>query len=95
MLLEVRAPWEAAALLAASPWLARLPAGDGHPVVVFPGLGASDITTLPSRRFLRRRGYSPYAWDHAAWRRFVVHGARRWFYKVPGPTKGPAVAAAA
>jgi pimeloyl-ACP methyl ester carboxylesterase len=63
MLLEARAPWEAAALLAASPWLARLPAGDGHPVVVFPGLGASDITTLPLRRFLRRRGYSPYAWN--------------------------------
>jgi len=63
MLLETRAPWEAAALVAASPWLARLPRGDGHPVVVFPGLGASDITTLPLRRFLRRRGYSPYAWN--------------------------------
>jgi len=63
MLLEARAPWEAAAMLAASPWLARLPAGDGHPVVVFPGLGASDITTLLLRHFLRRRGYSPYAWN--------------------------------
>lgn len=57
-----RAPWEYAALLAASPWLSRLPAGDGHPVLVFPGLGASDITTLPMRKFLRDRGYTPYPW---------------------------------
>ena len=63
MLLEARAPWEVAAMVAASPWLARLPRGDGHPVVVFPGLGASDITTLPLRHFLRQRGYSPYAWN--------------------------------
>ena len=63
LLLEAgRAPWEYAALLAASPWLRRLPAGDGHPVLVFPGLGASDITTLPMRNFLRDRGYTPYPW---------------------------------
>ena len=50
-------------MLAATPWLARLPAGDGHPVVVFPGLGASDITTAPLRHFLRARGYEPYPWQ--------------------------------
>ena len=46
-LLEGRAPWEYAAMLAALPWLKRLPRGDGHPVIVFPGLGAADITTAP------------------------------------------------
>jgi len=45
MLLEARAPWEFAAMLAATPLLSRLPAGDGHPVIVFPGLGATDVTT--------------------------------------------------
>jgi pimeloyl-ACP methyl ester carboxylesterase len=62
MLLEARAPWEAAALAMATPWLSRLPAGDGHPVLVFPGLGASDLTTLPLRRFLRQRGHWVHAW---------------------------------
>jgi pimeloyl-ACP methyl ester carboxylesterase len=62
MLLEGRAPVEYAALLMASPWLDRLPSGDGHPVLVFPGLGASDLSTLPLRHALRRLGYTPYAW---------------------------------
>jgi len=62
VMLEARAPWEYAAMLAATPWLARLPMGDGHPVIVFPGLGASDISTLALRNFLRDRGYTPYAW---------------------------------
>ncbi len=62
MLLEARAPWEYAAMLAAAPWLGRLPTGDGHPVIVYPGLGAADFTTLPLRNFLRDRGYTPYAW---------------------------------
>lgn len=61
-MMEGRAPWEYAAMVAAAPWLRRLPVGDGHPVVVFPGLGASDFTTLPLRNFLRERGYTPYPW---------------------------------
>jgi hypothetical protein len=63
LILEARAPWELAALLAATPWLNQLPHGDGHPVIVFPGLGASDGSTLPLRQFLRQRGYTPYAWQ--------------------------------
>ena len=63
MMLEARAPWEFAAMLAATPWLSRLPVGDGHPVVVYPGLGASDLTTLTLRNFLRNRGYTTYAWE--------------------------------
>ncbi len=62
VMLEARAPWEYMAMLAASPWLSRIPVGDGHPVVVFPGLGASDRSTLPLRNFLRDRGYTPYPW---------------------------------
>jgi pimeloyl-ACP methyl ester carboxylesterase len=62
MMLETRAPLEWAATLAAAPLLARLPVGDGHPVLVFPGLGAGDLSTLPLRRFLRGRGYTVYPW---------------------------------
>ena len=62
MILEGRAPWELAATLAATPWLRRLPAGDGHPVLVFPGLGAHDFTTVPLRNFLEDRGYVAYPW---------------------------------
>jgi pimeloyl-ACP methyl ester carboxylesterase len=62
MMLEARAPWEYAAMLAAAPWLNKLPMGDGHPVIVFPGLGSSDLTTVPLRNFLRDRGYTPYPW---------------------------------
>src|SRR5262245_25274750 len=71
MLLEARAPWEGTALLAATPWLNRLPRGDGHPVLVFPGLAASDFSTLPLRRFLRRQGY----WTHS-WRQGFNFGPR-------------------
>ncbi len=63
MLLEGRAPWEWAALAAASPLLGRLPRGDGHAVLVFPGLAAPDITTLPLRKFLRKLGYDAHGWE--------------------------------
>jgi pimeloyl-ACP methyl ester carboxylesterase len=63
MLLEARAPFEYAASLAARPWLARLPRGDGHPVLVLPGFGASDRSTEPLRRFLAERGHAAYGWE--------------------------------
>lgn len=62
MMLEGRAPWEFAALLASYPWLRKLPPGDGHPVLVFPGLGANDVTTLALRRFLDELGYVTHPW---------------------------------
>ncbi|MGO8876678.1 MAG: esterase/lipase family protein [Acidimicrobiales bacterium] len=37
--------------------LARAPRGDGHPVLVLPGLMASDLSTGPMRSFLRSLGY--------------------------------------
>jgi len=63
LMMEGRAPWEYGALLAATPWLRRLPKGDGHPIVVFPGLGAADFTTAPLRRFLESQGYVTYPWQ--------------------------------
>jgi pimeloyl-ACP methyl ester carboxylesterase len=62
MMLEGRAPWEYLAMLAATPWLRQLPTGDGHPVLVLPGLAANDLTTLPLRSFLRERGYTVHGW---------------------------------
>ena len=62
MLLESRAPIEFFSLFAALPWLSRLPRGDGHPVLVFPGMAASDITTVPLRRYLQGLGYVTHAW---------------------------------
>lgn len=61
--LEGRAPWELGATLATWPVLRRAGRGDGHSVVVFPGLAASDITTLPLRTFLLDRGFRPHGWD--------------------------------
>ena len=57
-----RAPFEYAATMAAMPWLSRVPAGDGHAVLVFPGLGASDLSTRPLRDYLSRIGYAAYDW---------------------------------
>jgi pimeloyl-ACP methyl ester carboxylesterase len=62
MMLEGRAPLEFAAMLAATPWLRKLPRGDGHHVLVFPGLGANDFTTAPLRRVLDHLGYVTHPW---------------------------------
>ena len=63
LLAEARAIYEFGAFIGALPWLRRLPAGDGHPVMVLPGLGASDLSTAPLRAFLRDRGYAAHGWD--------------------------------
>ena len=62
MLLEGRAPWEMAAMVAALPWLRRLPRGDGHPVLVFPGMGTNGSLTAPLRFFLDGLGYATQSW---------------------------------
>jgi pimeloyl-ACP methyl ester carboxylesterase len=61
-LLELRAPCELAAGLAALPWLRLAPRGDGHTVLVLPGLIASDVSTRLLRDFLARRGYDVHGW---------------------------------
>ena len=38
------------------------PRGDGHPVLVLPGLLAGDFTTVPLRRFLRALCYDARGW---------------------------------
>jgi pimeloyl-ACP methyl ester carboxylesterase len=52
-----------AALPLAAPWLARAPRGDGHGVLVLPGLLASDFSTAPLRRFLGWLGYDVHGWE--------------------------------
>ncbi|MBG9387147.1 esterase/lipase family protein [Caenimonas aquaedulcis] len=61
--LEFRAPFELGSVLPAWPVLQRAPAGDGHTVLVFPGLSASDATTLPLRGYLGTRGYRSMGWS--------------------------------
>jgi pimeloyl-ACP methyl ester carboxylesterase len=60
--LELRAPWEFGAVLPAWPVLQRAPQGDGHTVIVFPGLTAGDTTTVPLRRYLDSRNYHSLGW---------------------------------
>jgi hypothetical protein len=48
--------------LAARPALQRLPSGDGHPVLVLPGLMADDVSTRILRLTLRRLGYHVHGW---------------------------------
>jgi pimeloyl-ACP methyl ester carboxylesterase len=61
--LEQRAFWEFWAGFASQKplqWIA--PRGDGHPVLVIPGLGASDASTHLLRGFLEDLGYATYPW---------------------------------
>jgi pimeloyl-ACP methyl ester carboxylesterase len=60
--LEFRAPFELGSVVPAWPALQRAPAGDGHSVLVFPGLAASDPTTLPLRGYLASLGYATEGW---------------------------------
>jgi pimeloyl-ACP methyl ester carboxylesterase len=60
--MALRAGVEFASGLAALPWLRLAPRGDGHAVLVLPGLGASDDSTRMLRSFLRDRGYAVKGW---------------------------------
>src|ERR671916_856668 len=62
VLLESRAVLELGAFAATAPALQLAPKGDGHPVLVLPGLAASDESTRPLRWFLRTRGYHTHGW---------------------------------
>ena len=59
----VRGLVDLTALLVAAPWLATAPRGDGHGVLVLPGLLASDTSTLPLRGYLGWLGYDVRGWD--------------------------------
>ena len=59
----IRGLADLATLLLAAPGLAAAPRGDGHGVLVFPGLLAGDSSTVPLRAFLRWLGYDVRGWD--------------------------------
>jgi hypothetical protein len=64
MLMELRALPELGGFLAALPLLAATtPRGDGHPVLVLPGLITTDRSTVPLRNFLRGRNYAVEGWE--------------------------------
>lgn len=74
LMLEARAPWEYAALMLSGPWMRQLPRGDGHPVLVLPGLGVNDLSTWPLRRLLGTLG-TPFAGPpkaNHAWRLYEL-----------------------
>lgn len=62
MFLEARAINEFGAFLGALPLLSLTAKGDGHPVLVLPGLVTSDTSTRPLRAFLKSRGYAVSGW---------------------------------
>ena len=63
MALEFRAFWEFGAIVPLWPLLQTAPVGDGHPVIVFPGLSASDGSTVPLRTYLSSRNYAVSGWN--------------------------------
>ena len=49
--------------LASAPWLACAPRGDGHPVLLLPGLLAGDASMAALHRYLRYLGYATAGWE--------------------------------
>jgi pimeloyl-ACP methyl ester carboxylesterase len=71
---EARAAPELASFaMTAGPLLAASPRGDGHAVLVLPGLGGSDSSTAPLRWFLGRLGYRSFGWGLGRNRGFGRH----------------------
>jgi pimeloyl-ACP methyl ester carboxylesterase len=58
----VRAMASAGALAASLPLLTGAPRGERHPVLVLPGLMASDVSTGALRRWVRTLGYPVVGW---------------------------------
>jgi hypothetical protein len=57
-------PWRAVTEYLAHKLLsdARLPKGDGHPVLIFPGLGADERSIEPLRKMCESLGYTAFDW---------------------------------
>jgi hypothetical protein len=63
-LLEARVLPEFGAFWLMRPWLCAVtPPGDGHPVLVLPGLLADDNSTYALRSFLNSHGYAAFSWE--------------------------------
>jgi pimeloyl-ACP methyl ester carboxylesterase len=63
LLAELRALFELATGLSLVPVLLTAPHGDGHPVLVLPGLLASDASTKFLRQYLKWLGYDACGWE--------------------------------
>ena len=62
--LEFRAIPEFLGMAASFPTLATVcPRGDGHPVLVLPGLITTDRSTIALRTFLSTLGYDAHGWN--------------------------------
>lgn len=61
-LAEVRAVFEWQSFYAMRGLLKRMPQGDGHSVIVFPGFASSDSATKPMRSLLKDLGYQTHGW---------------------------------
>jgi hypothetical protein len=63
LLAELRALPEYLRYRSARESLRKLSTGDGHPVMVFPGLAASDRLTAPLRAHIAAHGYPVVGWE--------------------------------
>jgi pimeloyl-ACP methyl ester carboxylesterase len=60
---ELLTPLELAKLIAATPSLTLQARGNGAPVMVLPGLGTGDLSTLIMRKYLAWLGYDVRGWN--------------------------------
>jgi len=58
----VRAAAEWSTAIASAPWLATAPRGSGQPVLLLPGIFATDAYMATMRLFLRSMGFDPHPW---------------------------------
>jgi hypothetical protein len=61
--MEPRGFFSVAQLIAGAPFLATARRGAPHAVIVLPGLGATDRSTIAIRRYLRFLGYQATGWN--------------------------------
>jgi len=51
--------------------------GDGHPILVIPGLGATDFQMDPLHRVIENSGYKPYGWGLGLNKAFTLETEQR------------------
>ncbi len=59
----LRAAGEFTSLMLTRCWLDRLPAGDGHGIVLMPGFLGDDGYNAPLRKYLNKLGYQGVGWE--------------------------------
>lgn len=73
LMVEGRAVFEALSVVMHRNLLKELPRGKGEPVMVLPGLGTNDLSTVVLRQFLKDLGYTPYGWKLGINRGYKPH----------------------